>query len=51
MVKLSKTGKILETPLQMQIVELLALDFAEEDLIFYAVPNGANLPKKKNKRF
>lgn len=38
-------SEIKETPLQISMVTLLRLDFAEEDLMFTATLNGANLPK------
>lgn len=38
-------GEIKETPLQIDMVAILRLDFAEEDLMFTATLNGANLPK------
>lgn len=42
--------KVHETHQQITMAELINLDFAEEDLIWTATANGANLPKKQNRR-
>lgn len=42
--------KVHETHQQITMAQLINLDFSEEDLIWTATANGANLPKKQNKR-